>query len=469
MSKTDNNTESRKLGLWAFLLVFLMIACAVPLLTSDHKAAKDVFQLSDGRTIQLEAITYGTNHPVQQRIKWKEWLRPKLPTPMRDWLGPRKKEIGTSTIEPALIPWLSIDKNVSGASLRWGSFKIVCDSGECFPISSRGSGNTLNGRSLTHPFVHVFPRRDRYFSITGSVDQIPWSLRVENPIFNRTYKEWTTSPIPATNKANGLEFVLQPSSVHTYTSGQSISPRLDVFQPGNDVKGHYGYSWKLSDATGNHGYNLPTNEPAWKIDFTVYRQGPAKWTTNEYHEIKLTEFPDAGTHDILDINKTVNAHPVTRVWLGGSGRFEIKNGAVISERTLTPMEGASRSSSYSSSEWEMTWGVRNPWIMVETRRVPDHMRLSVHAIDARGEQINLNYSGGSGAGSSAILRQYAFKPSWTEQRKARKKNPKAPPLTTAELHPLPYTIRIAVQTNLITSFTVDPADLNHVNHVKPKK
>jgi hypothetical protein len=455
----------RRIGLVCFLFVFAVVACVVSLSPGDAAKPLPAVRLPDGRTVRLEAVTFGTNHVLFEQTAWKKWLRPKMPRSWQNILGPQMQNISARSDSWRLVPWLSIEAS-TGGSINWSNIKVLADSGESFETRGR-SGYKHRDRSVMYPNLDVFPRRDRHFSLTGTVDRLPWSIRVENPVHDRPIAEWTSAPMPATNHAAGLDFILPQPEIRIFQSRLDFSPLLEIHRAGRRLKSDYAYSWTLADATGNRGYQLPTNEPTWQIDFTIWRNASAPWNTNEFEEFEIRRIPEAGAHEIRDIAQIINGQRIDRIWLGGPGRYEIENGNVAVGRPLRSDENPSRSwSSGGSGDWELDWSVKSPWLMIDTHRVPDGQRLSLFATDADGKAVNLQASGTVGAGAN-ILAQFEIRPSWTEVQAYRKKTGNKSQSKTLDLHRPPFTLRVAVQTNLTTQFRINPAELRHISHIKP--
>ena len=441
--------RKRKLGLAAFLTVFVSAAILLSLPPkTGPEVALPTFQLSDGRTIYVEAVSFGRSHELRNGSEFTERVQKWLPRPIRGLLGPELVKIRTTTSEDTLIPFLSIEKNPGGKSPQWGGWHVVSENGQDFDSGSWSSGRSWNGRSLAYPRLPVFPRREASFMITGTVDRLPFAITIPNPVLTKTYPTWTPRPPGVTNSQDGYEFVLGNTDI--YTNRNSYTPRtsLTIYKDGKQVNNWFRYGVEYEDATGNRGYRIPTNEPAWKIDFTVRREYPAPWHPGEYHDIQLGDLPGDAEHRDLGSGLTINGENIRQMWLGGSGEFTMANGSITNALPwgATGRRGTSTSSS-GSGNWKMEWGRDKPWLMFEMSSLPKNVTVSVFLVDAEGRHSTANWRGSMSSGSFRV-RYFELKP-------------------PEEARP-PFTARIAVQTNINTHFIVDPAKLKRTGP-RPRK
>jgi hypothetical protein len=309
---------------------------------------------------------------------------------------------------------------------------------------------SFDDRRFMLPGLGVMPRRDPFFTLTGRVDRLPFTLRIANPMHTRTFPEWRTGPVPATNHVDGFDFALADARLTRTDYGEHLSVGFKAFEKGRELEDWFKYSWQLSDATGNRGYRLSTNEPAWRIELKVERQLAARWATNDYREFELAGIPKDGELREFPVVATLGGAKVARAWFAGAGEFVMENGVFTISQPLAPgrSDGWS-SSSRGPSDWEIMLKRRRPWILVQRDdRSVDHL-VRAFLRDARGREIRVDHRGSSGVGY--------FSAEVFEIR------------TDDEPPEGPLTLRIAGERYLRTAFTIGPARLERIDLRRSKK
>jgi hypothetical protein len=439
--------RKRKLGLTAFIVVFAIAACLVSLGPGDDTDPRPTASLPDGRLIRLELTSFGRSHVLRNGPDWRRGLQRELPRPLRNLLGPEISVIKTTTSTDTLIPFLSIGQPPGSKSRpKWGSFRVVADSGEVFDIGSWSSGNNLGDRPLAYPRLPIFPRRDAGFALTGTVDRLPFSIRVDNPLHGQEFPAWSADPSSATNHLDGLDLVLGRTQLHLHGRGVSLGTDLEIYQESHSVKDWYDTSYQLEDATGNRGYKLSTNEPVWEIQFEFWRKSRAPWSPSEYQDFPLDKLPAEAGYQVIDVPAPINGHEIRRVWVGGPGEFIMANGSITNAQPITSKRRGTTSSSSGRSDWKVTWARIVPWVFCESDRLPKGVRVSVFITDARNRPVPTDYRGSIGNGSFSA---------------------KMFELKSATNIVAPLNIRVAIQTNLHTEFRVNPAKLKRRGSTRP--
>lgn len=437
--------RKRKLGLAAFLLVFITAACllSLPVETNPLPSIK----LPDGRTIQVEGISYGKTHEVRNGSDFLRKVQRASPRFLRGLFGSDIEVIKTTTKEDTLIPFLSIEPPAAGGKMpQWGNWHVVSENGEVFRSGSWTTGRKFNNRTVAYPRLPVFPRRDKSLTLTGTVDRLPFAISFPNPSFKLNLPTWTTSPIGTTNRHDGYEFVLGKTDLYVHRSAGSLRTQLAIYKDGKKVNNWFRHSFTLKDATGNVGYRIPTNEPAWKIAFELRREYPAPWHRTEYQEMKLEELPAATDYEKIALHAGVGGVTLQQLWIGGPGDYTMRNGVITNAVPLSAGEtGGGYSSSSSGRDWTVKWKRDKPWMMFEVSSIQRGSSLSVFLVDSKGRYFTATKNGSVSAGGF----------------RARHYDLKIPKDFTP-----PYVARFAVQTNIITEFIVDPAELERTG---PKK
>ena len=430
------------------VIVFVIAAVLVANLPEPAVAAKQQIILPDGRVLRVEAVTVGTSHVYRTGPEWLEKVQRGGPRWLRDKLGPEVRTMRHTTPRQQVLPWISVTK-APGVSADWDDLHVVAESGEVFDINSRSFPGSFKDRRFVLPRIAVLPRRDAWFSVTGKVDQVPFSVRLKNPLHGRIHPEWTPTPLPATNRVGGFDIVLAGAELSRTQSGEYFSTRFKAFKEGRFLDGWFNYSWELSDATGNAGYILPTNEPAWRVDVKLSRTFAARWATNEYREFTLTNLPAAGELREFNVTTPLGGVEMDRVWIAGPGEYVMENGVFAIAKPLPPGGGDSWSSSSSGpADWEIQLKRRRPWIMIQRRSHQSDHTAAAFVTDGNAAEIRVSRRGSTGTGAfyGEIF----------------------------ELHPPkespsgPFTLRVAGEPYLRTSFTFDPDHVNRVDR-RPRK
>lgn len=444
--------RKRKIGFIVFMVVFISAAVVLPLLDQKPvaKGSKQETILSDGRKIELHAVTYGTNHSVTIERKSKNPLTRLLHT----MFGGRTQRYSQTERHEVLIPWLIIPPApVSRSSPNFSSFGIVSDTGVNLTTGGRSTTSLDDGTKLVRTALRAFPRRDEFFTLTGAVDRLPFSIRIKNPVFGRKFPTWTPHNLPATNTAGDYQFVLASPQLRGNQRGGYLSAKLEIFHRDQPVDEWFQTSFDLSDPTGNRAFSLSTNETIWKTHFQMWKTFIGPWNTNHYREFLLPELPAAAGHQIIPINDLINGFRVDRLWLGGPGSYRIENGKMTKAAKLAPGAGekwSRRSGSHGSS---MDWDRHDHWLLLEMIRWPrDNQRLSVFVRDSKGQDLTVEsrgWSGGSGVSTAAFL----LKPPRAALLAARRDPTKSTKLK--DLVTPPFTLRLGIQTNMQTEFILD--------------
>ena len=438
--------RKQKLGLTVFMAVFVVAACLVSLRVGEAPKKLSSTRLSDGRLVQLELASFGRTHVLRDGSEWRYNLQRAFPPPLRGLLGGKVNAIKTTTSGDMLIPFLSIDQSPGGKKPDWGRWRVVAQNGQDFDTGAWSSGREFGDRTIAYPRVDVFPRRDDFFFLTGMVDRLPFTIKIPNPQAKVTYPVWAPGPLGATNQHDGFEFVLSTTEFARYDRTTGFRTGVDAYKDGERINRWFRTSYELRDATGNEGWRIPTNEPAWQIDFKLRREYAAPWHPHEYHEITIADIPTEAEYRIVNLNRTINGIQINRFWFGGKGEFTLANGVMTNAVPLrSGRGGGTSSSSYGSGKWKLEWRRREPWMMFEMPRLTKDVELTVFVIDGKGNHATADYTGSMSAGGFRV-------------RKHDLKFPKQP-------EP-PFTLRMAIQTNLHTIFTVDPAKIPRIDRRK---
>src|SRR5688500_8717637 len=122
------------------------------------------------------------------------------------------------------------------------------------------------------------------------------------------------------------------------------------------------------DATGNSGWSLCTNEPAWKYRTTIFRTDNATFSTNELWTLPAVGMPAPGAMVPVQLTNVLSGFPVELRYVAGPGSYTFSNDVLV---TIAPwkagMSGSLNSSSFDSKRGKVTtvsYGSANPFVVI---------------------------------------------------------------------------------------------------------
>ncbi len=270
--------------------------------------------LPDGSWVQIEAVTFGTNHLVGPPLSQ---LAHRAPLTVRVLLArifgrAAVMRFTHTTAAPKLVLWLNRGISAGPFPASLGRLECVLSDtnglagGEIIPFPAR--------YPLTVTEFDVFPRRSPLITLsifhhdTNGVVTERGSVTFANPVY-RGYPVWNPEPLPATKRAGDVSVTLDrivTGLAWDYQRATTSGSRALVFTPSLpggtnatvcrlrvDSLANTNQIWRVagvnvSDATGNHtastrlvtdedeGYvefhpGLWSSEPAWKLDMELKR------------------------------------------------------------------------------------------------------------------------------------------------------------------------------------------------------
>jgi hypothetical protein len=247
----------------------------------SHKPLPAV-ALGDGRILQIEAVTYGTNHhvgnPASEVLRrLQAWLPRRL-------LAPFEPKYPQSVIDsldhPALVVW------VNAISAKAGT-NVDCQGVRVELVDQRGQHYAEDNSSwfggdkfwrVGHLF-HVFPRNQA--ELTMQVSE--WRKHQTNEVhFPNPHlvqpAAWTGLDLPQQQQAAGLTIVLSALRLLTngippnYYSTLSVcwEPVWELRRDNALIGGWDQPEWFAEDPTGNRGQDLGTNQTVLRFSATFY-------------------------------------------------------------------------------------------------------------------------------------------------------------------------------------------------------
>jgi hypothetical protein len=260
------------------VLALLIFATAHP---SDNGKPIAKVQLTDGRILQIEGMTYGTEHRIgSKRSEMVSRISPWLPRKMADWLYPDIPQSEMESRGPALVVWVNAldaggQTNVDCQSIR---VEFVAENGDVYPQeTSSWFGGTKFWR-VGHEF-HAFPRTDSKLTLRITSWKKQGTVKVEfpNPYITKP-AIWTGEPLPQKKSIGELDIVLVGVEMRTNGNPKNYwetpavywEPNWELRKGGERIGGWQTPEWIAEDACGNRGEELGVHQPVLKYVAKFY-------------------------------------------------------------------------------------------------------------------------------------------------------------------------------------------------------
>lgn len=400
----------------ALLLIVGLVGAWIVLISKRTQSPQAAFQMPDGTRMQVEGLTFGSNHTFVKGSALLATLRKHAPGKLKDLLP---AQYSTSVImgEEMLLLWYNQFNPATGTytNASLDSFRVIDEHKCVFRVSGYSSGGSAAGYNVGHAHVRVFPRRQKTFKIQAQnfpVTNIEWT--VENP-FVTNPPAWKPEPLPATRMADdGTQFTLERIKGHFYAGGSWFEPRFTVLHEGENRTEWYKPSVQYIDATGNRDSSqLCPYEPAWKLDVRFYKSHKAPFPENQILRVTNLTIPPSGQFLSLVGTNTLAGVTMRLIALCGPGEFSFSNSVcVASNEWASNWAGESHSSSYSSGPPEhikLTFRRKEPTVLLYLDGVERTDDLLVRVRDRQGGTFAANFRGsGSKAYYYEIKRPEGF-------------------------------------------------------------
>jgi hypothetical protein len=236
--------------------------------------------LADGRILQIEAVTFGTNHEVGRKSVLLQRFGPWLPAVVREYLTPKWPYAQIRRARPGLVVWVNALDAVTGTNVDCQGVRVefVDKHGDLYGTET---SHWFGGQKFWHQ-GHVFdayPRSEKKLRlrITLWLTNVTASIDIRNPQVHRA-ASWVGRPVPQTNRIGNTDVVLRELVVRTNggpkkyweTPARFWEPVFD-FRAGDVATGGWDPpEWTAEDPTGNHGKHLGLHQPILKYIATFY-------------------------------------------------------------------------------------------------------------------------------------------------------------------------------------------------------
>jgi hypothetical protein len=327
--------QMRNVILIGLLVLIFAAALVCILLIPPAKPRARPWNLSNGSTVSLAGVTYGTNHVMPYGNKITAFLYPVLTPWLRQKLG--AKDVSFNTPSNEIVVWFW-EKNPKLRPFNLlGHFRMVAidDYGletDSFSLGSFATAQTSwHNEGLQGISLGGFPRRSHEFTIriyaNDSVSSFIGEFKVENRL-PTNFPVWKASPLPITARTNGLQV-----SLSAFENGtKAAAANFNVAESGQPAANWTIGSIEASSATGETRHaalimpdGLPLisykasskgrfftaafegafwhEEPAWKMRVELVRS--ANFPRQELWTVKAVPIPPEGAEPQSDFTTNI--------------------------------------------------------------------------------------------------------------------------------------------------------------------
>jgi hypothetical protein len=286
--------------------------------------------LTDGRTVQLVAVTVGPTHSLRSPAL-RDFFFHFMPPGLKKQMGPTyNSSFGFQYNGIAL--WLmcydpALEQYVPGVIDKI----VVIDSHGC-ELESTGSGATSDG--IHHASVinlSNFPRDlDRITCqlFAANSSNALGQITITNPVKTASV-QWSPNPLPVAVTNGDIAVRLDRLPRKNFTAEYA------VFKNGRPTK-----EWSLQqshfeDAFGNAGPNLCRKQSAWKFKTRFSRNETASFASNEVWRLPSVQLPAPGACVTLNLSNTIGSNEVIVRHLIGPGSYSFSNGVFLAATAWT--------------------------------------------------------------------------------------------------------------------------------------
>jgi hypothetical protein len=284
---TPRKPQWAKRALWGLgvVVVALIVSFVLVRPLFKHRGPLAQLNLADGRILQIEGVTFGTNHHIGTRSIFIDRFGPWLPQKLRGWLAPKVPENTFNSERPALVVWVNALNPETGTNVDCQGIRMefVDQHGDLFgPETSSWYGGQTFWR-VGHVF-YSYPRSEAQLTLRVT----PWKKDKNTPVTTQFQNprivpaaNWSGGPLPQTKTPGPIEITLSELKVRTndtkywQTPSVYFEPVWQLRQGGQAAQGWSDPEWTAEDPTGNRGQQLGRHQPALRFSVSVY-----PWATN---------------------------------------------------------------------------------------------------------------------------------------------------------------------------------------------
>jgi hypothetical protein len=288
----------RKYLFWcgAGLLGALLLSAGVILGLSKPRGPLAKVPLADGRILQIERVTFGTDHRVGTPSFLLDRFGYWLPWKWRQALEPKQGENRIHLDQPGLVVWVNALDPVTGKAVDCQGIRLefVDEHGDLFGAPNSSWFGGQNFWRVGHSF-YAFPRETQKLTlhITPWKTNVTSRVEIANPHITAPAR-WSGAPLPQHASFGNLEIALTALQMRTNGGPKKYweaparywEPAWALRQDGEPAAGWDKPEWLAEDATGNRGQYLGVHQPVLRFTATVY---PA--ATNRESSVLVAALP----------------------------------------------------------------------------------------------------------------------------------------------------------------------------------
>lgn len=348
MDVPEQKARRRRLSWIAGAGVALVLVLLVALSLAARRPPQRRGRLTDGSTVTVQAVTWGTEERVVGS-PLQTLLYRLLPTPQNEWSGARAYRGGAPR---TLTFWVT--RQGAGSLMPTDLEATTFDEhgNESSAVQPQGLGNGLERWEF-----RAFPRRGRitglrfYQRLSPNPQQSgapgsSWARVGEITAPNPTpgpHPQWTPPPLPVTVSAGDVQVTLTRLEAGVDPESTFLSPgpaevycraSFDIRRHGKRTREWSTYIQSISDATGNT-WNIGSTafsevallfpsppwpgEEAWKLRVQLTRNSSAKFAADELWQVDRIPIPGPGRGVPLARQATVQGVALELVGIYGMG------------------------------------------------------------------------------------------------------------------------------------------------------
>lgn len=293
---------SKRRGAWkTFWLACFAILLAIagflvirPLF--EHRGPLAQLNLGDGRILQIEGVTFGTNHHIGTRSIFVDRFGQWMPQKLRRYLDPKVPENTINSERPALVVWVNAINAETGTNVDCQGIRteFVDKHGDLFGADTSSWSGSPTFWRVGHIF-YSYPRAEERltFRVTPwkKNKNTPMDAQFANPHVVQAAK-WSGEPLPQAKTLGPLEITLVELKAKTnetkywQTASTYFEPAWQLRQGGLTAQGWGDPEWSAEDPTGNRGQHLGRHQPTLRFSVSVYPQA-----TNANLLVTVTALP----------------------------------------------------------------------------------------------------------------------------------------------------------------------------------
>jgi len=384
----------------AFLIALLIFAAlALP----GRRKPIPKAQLTDGRILQVESVTFGTYHQMGFK-SLVENVRPWLPRKIFDLLTPKFPYSEMHLDRPGLVVWVNAVDPVTGKYVDCQSIRVevLGENGDVFAEDTSAWFGSATFWRVGHVF-YAFPRAQSALTVQVTPWKTNTSVRFEipNPHVTRP-AAWSGQALPQHQLVGDLDVALtglllrtNGSSAHYWQSPSRYwCPVWELRQGDNLAVGWEEPEWIAEDPTGNRSQFLGVHQRVERFSGAFYPN-----PTNTQAAVLVGSSPLFSVHDLQsnicwNLKLDYEKHPISVLGVFTNGTHVFLDGVYQSNPPvgMGPVHGGAPSGWVGQSQRVSPTRVNEwaghytpvPVIYIHAQGLRSTERLAVRLRDSQG-------------------------------------------------------------------------------------